>query len=928
MKKLFFILIQLLMPSLALADGGRETINGLVFDCFDQYGTGTCRFTADFEGSASTYSGKIVIPSTVNYGGNTYTVTRIGSNVFMNSNVTSVYIPSTITAFDSNAFYGGKSITSIISELTNPITISDELMFSGINNSCVLVVPQGCKSAYASKNWSTYIKGGTYENAWIKADDKTKVYGDANPTLTYSYASLETLVGIPTMSCSATRESAIGNYQISINNKADLVSSRIATFVDGTLSVTKAPLTATAKSYTITYGESLPSYEVQYNGFKNSETSSVLTTAPIASCAVTSSSGPGTYPITVSGGSAANYSFTYVSGTLTITAKNASNLTINDISGVTYNGLAQTPAIIVKDGTKTLTSGTDYTVVYSNNTNVGTASVTITGIGKYTGTKTANFTIERAPLTVTAKSYTITQGDALPTFEATYSGFQNGETSSVLTTQPSFSCIATSSSNTGSFDINVSGADADNYNFTYVKGTLTINTNIPTLAAVDLGLPSGKLWANMNVGANAIEDSGDSFAWGETEIKAEYTKDNYIYGTTETIMAKYNSEDGLTILKPTDDAATVNCGSEWRTPTLEEWNELESNCTRTWTTINGVTGYKFVSTNNGNEIFLPCGFDNFWHKGAGYYWTATLNETREYAAYDVDFDNGGFYIDSTDPDDADHRRVNRNIRPIYDSSRSIYGCLIVTGTGFSQNIDIDGNTTTALELTTSVTGNVTLSRPFTKDVKATICLPFDVSAAKASELGHFYQFSGLKAGTTDVVQMTEVTTGLTAGTAYVFEPSATITSIDFGSLTITANPTPAAANGDFAFQGTYSYKTWTEGDTEIANGVYGFALSGVAGFTGGQFVKLGSGAKVRPFRCYLKYNGSLTGVATTRSNHESLPDTFAIEWISARGTTNISGIKTIAPQKEEWYMLDGHKLSGMPVKKGVYINNGRKVVIK
>ena len=162
-----------------------------------------------------------------------------------------------------------------------------------------------------------------------------------------------------------------------------------------------------------------------------------------------------------------------------ITQKDVSSLTIILEVAVTYNGSAQTPAVMVIDGTTTLTNGTDYTVSYSNNINVGTATVTITGKGNYTGTKTATFTIQKAPLTITAKSYTIKQGEALPAFEAEYSGFKNSETSSVLTTQPTFSCSATSASAPGTYGITVSGATANNYDITHVKGALTITDADP-----------------------------------------------------------------------------------------------------------------------------------------------------------------------------------------------------------------------------------------------------------------------------------------------------------------------------------------------------------------------------------------------------------------------------------------------------------------
>ena len=182
----------------------------------------------------------------------------------------------------------------------------------------------------------------------------------------------------------------------------------------------------------------------------------------------------GTATVTITG--TGNYTGTK-NANFTINAKGASNLAISDIAAVTYNGSEQTPTVTVKDGSTTLTNGTHYTVSYSNNINAGTATVTITGQGNYTGTKSANFTINKAPLTITANSYNINQGDVLPSFAVSYSGFKNSETSSVLTTQPTISCSATSGSAPGIYDITVRGAAAHNYSFNYVNGTLTIEAN-------------------------------------------------------------------------------------------------------------------------------------------------------------------------------------------------------------------------------------------------------------------------------------------------------------------------------------------------------------------------------------------------------------------------------------------------------------------
>ena len=131
---------------------------------------------------------------------------------------------------------------------------------------------------------------------------------------------------------------------------------------------------------------------------------------------------------------------------------------------------------------------------------------------------------------------------------------------------------------------------------------------------VDLGLPSGLLWATCNVGADNPEDYGDYFAWGETQPKNCYDWSTYQHcNGSHTTLTKYCSNssygyngftDNLTILLPEDDAATANWGGNWRMPTEEEWLELYHNTTVTWTTQNDVKGRLFTA-GNGNSLFLP-----------------------------------------------------------------------------------------------------------------------------------------------------------------------------------------------------------------------------------------------------------------------------------------------------------------------------------
>ncbi|MBR3413345.1 MAG: hypothetical protein IKG81_11725 [Bacteroidales bacterium] len=175
---------------------------------------------------------------------------------------------------------------------------------------------------------------------------------------------------------------------------------------------------------------------------------------------------------------------------------------------------------------------------------------------------------------------------------------------------------------------------------------------------VDLGLPSGLLWATRNVGATSPEDYGDYFAWGETVTKSVYAWYTYIYGGGSYSLTKYCSipsmgyngfTDNLTILQPDDDAATANYGG--RTPTKEEWQELMNNTTSSWTTQNGVNGRLFIR--NGNSLFLPAagcrlGSSLSADGSSGYYWSSSLDANGPDYAWYFGFGSGSQRMDYYD----------------------------------------------------------------------------------------------------------------------------------------------------------------------------------------------------------------------------------------------------------------------------------------
>lgn len=149
-----------------------------------------------------------------------------------------------------------------------------------------------------------------------------------------------------------------------------------------------------------------------------------------------------------------------------------------------------------------------------------------------------------------------------------------------------------------------------------LKAAAGIGGSTDNVEYVDLGLPSGNLWAKCNLGASSPEAYGDYYAWGEVEPKQEYTKSNhkwYKEGAPSQGFTKYNNEDGKLTLEDEDDAVIQKLGNGWRTPTLADFRELTNQkyTTIEKTTLNGVAGYQITSKKNKKSIFIPCaGFKN------------------------------------------------------------------------------------------------------------------------------------------------------------------------------------------------------------------------------------------------------------------------------------------------------------------------------
>ena len=209
----------------------------------------------------------------------------------------------------------------------------------------------------------------------------------------------------------------------------------------------------------------------------------------------------------------------------------------------------------------------------------------------------------------------------------------------------------------GAYSLNMTGLTPNTTYYVRAYATNSVGTGYgnevsfttseePTGDWVDLGLPSGLLWATRNVGASSPEDYGDYFAWAETQPKSYYDWSTYQYSCADNYhsLTKYCSRsdygcngftDNLIILQPGDDAVTANWGSGARMPTIQEWEELRDYCSSVWTTQNGVNGRRFTGP-NGNTLFLPA---------AGYRWGGELYDAGS---------NGTFWSSSLNTDYPSH----------------------------------------------------------------------------------------------------------------------------------------------------------------------------------------------------------------------------------------------------------------------------------
>lgn len=431
----------------------------------------------------------------------TYTITQsnaIAQNYifeYQDGTLTVNKAPLTVIANDKEMVYGGTVPALDVkyqglknNEISPVWSIAPQLSTSATSISHVGEYPIIINSAEA-KNYDVNIVNGklTVKKAslMVKADNKIRKYGELNPEFTLTYSGLvngETTpqwVTTPIVETTATQLSGTGTYPITIAN-ATAKDYEITTN-NGTLTVEKATLDIKPKNAIRIYGEDNPTFELLYDGLKNNETQPEWTTLPVISTTATKKSDVGKYNIEIYAAEAKNYTIEKTPGTLEITKApllvQINNCVkkygkANPTFSLSYSGLVNNETIPVWSELPAISSEA------SEKSEVGQYTITATGgtLKNYSFDyiTSGKLTIEPASLVIKASDSNRLYCENNPVFQYTCSGFVNGESETVLTKKPSLQTNATWNSNTGTYSIEIGGAESKNYSITYEKGIFDV----------------------------------------------------------------------------------------------------------------------------------------------------------------------------------------------------------------------------------------------------------------------------------------------------------------------------------------------------------------------------------------------------------------------------------------------------------------------
>ena len=790
----------------------------------------------------------------------------------------------------------------------------------------------------------------------VTADNKSREYGSENPALTYTVSG-GTITGTPVLTTTATATSPVGDYDIVVPASDDY------TTVNGTLTVTKAPLTIGGGTYSMKQGEALPTLAAVYTGFKNNETNDVLTTQPTIqyeegvtsasapgtyevlvsgaaadnyeityqkgtltineadavtvtannltmvygdevpeltytsegadlvgtpslSCSATSSSPVGTYPIVITKGSVTNYNDTYVNGTLTITQKEAALSWSN--TAFTYNGTEQKPTATVSN----LVGEDACTVTVSGATNAGNHTSTATALSnanyKLPEAKTQAFTIAKAALTITAAAKSKVYGADDPALTYMSSGLVGEDAISGALTR-------TTGEDVGEYDITQGTLSAgNNYTIAYTGAKLTITQKEAVLSWSNTAFtyngteqkPTATVSNLVGEDACTVTVSGATNAGNHTSTATALSNANYKLPEAKT--------QAFTIAKA---PLTISCGEY----TMNQGDALPAFEAEFSGFVNGETKTVLITqpvlTTEATSSSALGTYD-------------VIVSGAEAANYEISYQNGSLTIIKVivDEDGTTIEETEDGYIVTVDEESGTIG----EGGVISDEI-LDANGCVEVK---ELTYTRELNAPSGDSGDAiieglnaylyTICLP-DIPQAAANA-----KYYTLDAANNTTLTFTEVdNSNLAANTPYlvaVTSGSNLDESKNLTNVTLKREADNSTEKNGFVFKGTLTGLTNAAG---AAAGAYILQGSNVWG----RVTTTKTNAYIPPFRAYIVPKDSEASMLLSGN-------------IGDDDVTGVQNIRTVDQDgTEHWYDLNGRSIS-KPIRKGLYIVNGRKEVVK
>ena len=704
----------------------------------------------------------------------------------------------------------------------------------------------------------------------------------------------------------------------------------------------KREITITAKDASKTYdGSALTEGDFTITGLDSGDSHTFTVTMTAASTITNAGTRPNVIAtvdgVAVTTGLATvveDYWVTVEDGTLEVTQKALtitaeSDTKVYDGTALTKNSYTNTD-LATGDAIESVTVTGSQTVVGSSN-NVPSAAVIKNGDTDVTANY--NITYTNGTLEVTQKAVTITadgdtkvyDGTALTKSTYTNTALATGDQIESVTVTGSQTVVGTSNNVPSAAVIKHGETDVTaSYNITYANGTLEVTQKALTITAesdtkVYDGTPLTKsTYTNTGLASSdAIESvtvTGSQTVVGtNNNVPSAAVIKN---GSGENVTASYDITyaNGTLTIDPASVTLTANSGTETYDGTHKTVEGFTSSVT-------GLT------------------FSNVSASGSG---TNT-------GSYDVTF--SGVTINTTKDNTGNYVVTGTtNGTLTIDKAVTVDGGLTIEWDENGKVAIFSGSTTDAdaVSITTPITDvtAVTLNRDFSNGKYATLILPFTMTNDMTLTGAKLYQFVGVeKKNGQWIATMQTPTSPLQANTPYLVDP--VTTDLTGGKLTFNLNgekvmlqtddSNNGSTNSNWQFKGTYSRLIY--GTAPLTDYVYGFAskdkeVNGVD-VKAGEFVYAKEGAAVPPLRCYLTYkNGELFNGARTMTRgevDEDVPHSIIVRLLGADGEpTNVVSmdIQTGEISTDGWYSMDGVKLQGKPTKKGLYIHNGKKEIVK